>query len=595
MRTLKISLLLLVGILVSQRSIAATPDEITQQRLYQEQQTLQYERERILRQQQEPKPDVRLQNPVPSNQIQPVIVEDYPTNETPCFVINKIELVGELATKFNFAVKEVTSGKHNAVGKCLGVVGINNVLTHVQNRIIAKGFVTTRVLAAPQDLKTGTLQLTIIPGRVHAIRFSPEEGHYGARWNAFPMNVGDVLNLRDIEQALENFKRVPTVEADIQIEPATAANGGSAVRPGDSDLVIRYQQSKPFRINVSADDSGSNSTGKYQGGVTVSADNLFMLNDLAYINFNHDLGGGDSGKRGTHGYTAHYSIPWDYWLLSTTVSDNKYNQSVAGATQTYIYSGTSQNAELELNRLIYRDATIKAGVSAGLFIKSSQNFIDDTEIEVQRRRTAGWQVGANYSQYFGQASLELQAEYKHGTGAFNALPAPEQNFGEGTSRFRLFTTNINLNVPFSVNAPWGAQALQYSGTVRGQWNDTPLTPQDRFSIGNRYTVRGFDGQLTLAADRGWLIRNDLSAPIAHSGQAIYIGADYGEVGGQSSENLIGKYLAGAVVGLRGSCQASGFKLLNGFSYDIFLAKPINKPKGFQTHDVAAGFNLNYSY
>jgi hemolysin activation/secretion protein len=592
MRTLKVSLLLLVGMLASQRAFAATPDELAQQRLYQEQQALQYERERNLRQQQEIKPEVRLHNQAPNTQIQPAVVEDYPTNETPCFIINKIELVGELAAQFNSALKDVTSGQHNAVSQCLGVIGINNALTHVQNHIVSQGFVTTRVLAAPQDIKTSTLQLTVIPGRVHAIRFSPAKGHYGARWNALPMNVGDVLNLRDIEQALENFKRVPTVEADIQIEPAQnqalgADNQATAVKPGDSDLVIRYQQSKPFRISVSADDSGSNSTGQYQAGITVSADNLFMLNDLAYVNFNHDLGGGDSGKRGTHGTIAHYSIPWDYWLLSATASDNKYNQSVAGATQTYIYSGTSQNAELELNRLIYRDATIKAGVSAGLFIKSSQNFIDDTEIEVQRRRTAGWQFGVNYSQYFGQASLDLQAEYKHGTGAFNALPAPEQAFGEGTSRFRLLTTNINLNVPLSVNAPWGTPALHYSATVRGQWNDSPLTPQDRFSIGNRYTVRGFDGQLTLAADRGWLIRSDLSAPIAHSGQVIYIGADYGEVGGQSSENLIGKYLAGVVAGLRG-----GYKSLQ---YDVFVGEPVNKPKGYQTHATTAGFSLNWTY
>jgi hemolysin activation/secretion protein len=123
--------------------------------------------------------------------------------------------------------------------------------------------------------------------------------------------------------------------------------------------------------------------------------------------------------------------------------------------------------------------------------------------------------------------------------------------------------------------------------VRGQWNDSPLTPQDRFSIGNRYTVRGFDGQLTLAADRGWLIRSDLSAPIAHSGQVIYIGADYGEVGGQSSENLIGKYLAGVVAGLRG-----GYKSLQ---YDVFVGEPVNKPKGYQTHATTAGFSLNWTY
>jgi hemolysin activation/secretion protein len=46
----------------------------------------------------------------------------------------------------------------------------------VQNAIIERGYVTTRILAAPQDLKTGVLMLTVVPGRVNAIRFADGEG-----------------------------------------------------------------------------------------------------------------------------------------------------------------------------------------------------------------------------------------------------------------------------------------------------------------------------------------------------------------------------------------------------------------------------------
>lgn len=105
----------------------------------------------------------------------------------------------------------------------------------------------------------------------------------------------DLLNLRDIEQALENFKRVPTAEADIEIVPAEAV--------GESDLVIKWKQAFPLRLTLSANDGGSRTTGKYQGSVTVSADNPLGLNDLFYASFNHDLGGGDAGDRGTRGDT----------------------------------------------------------------------------------------------------------------------------------------------------------------------------------------------------------------------------------------------------------------------------------------------------
>jgi len=582
-------------------SLAGNAADINQIDTTAQEQIRQQERLNQLRQQQEIKPDARGAGEQLKNTA-PIAADIIPDNETPCFTITKIELVGDTANQFQFALNEVLhSSKSSAfkpiLGRCLGAIGINAIMTRVQNAIIAKGYVTTRVLAAPQDLKNGVLQLTLVPGRVNAIRFTPDSSKRANAWNAVPMSKGDILNLRDIEQALENFKRVPTAEADIQIEPASLdpALKQASAEPGLSDVVIRYQQRQvPFRVSFNLDDSGSNSTGKYQGGVTLSGDNLLTLNDLFYVNYNHDLGGGDSGNRGNDGYSAHYSLPWDYWLLSTTTSSNDFHQSVAGATQTYVYSGSSQNAEVKLSRLIYRNSINKSIVSVKGFLRKSSNFIDDTEVQNQRRRTAGWELGFNQSWYLGKAVLDYNLAYKRGTGAEDSLAAPEQNFGEGTSRMKVLMGDLNLTVPFGMQMPWGQQALQYSANLRGQTNYTPLTPQDRFSIGNRFTVRGFDGQQTLLADNGWLIRNELVAPIASSGQALYWGLDYGEVGGQSSELLVGKRLAGTAIGLRGSAQATGLKALSGLSYDVFLGKPINKPKGFETHEATAGFNLNWS-
>lgn len=585
-------------------SFTATAADINQIDTNTQEQIRQQERLRQLRQQQELKPDARDAGEQ-LKQTTPVATDVIPDNEMPCFMITNIALVGDSADKFQFALNEVLNSKPTSqadiqtkpiLGRCLGVVGINAVMARVQNAIIAKGFVTTRVLAAPQDLKTGVLQLTIVSGRVNAVRFTSDSSKRASAWNAVPINKGDMLNLRDIEQALENFKRPPTAEADIQIEPSTAASeNANRAQPGLSDVVIRYQQRFPLRVSFNLDDSGSDSTGKYQGGATLSGDNLLTLSDLFYVNYNHDLGGGDDGKRGNDGYSAHYSIPWDYWLASFTTSSNDFYQSVAGINQNFIFSGTSQNAEFKLNRLVYRNSINKTNVSVKGFLRKSNNFIDDTEIEVQRRRTAGWELGLNQTWYVGKAVLDYNLAYRRGTGAEGSLKAPEEPFDEGTSRMQLLLGDLNLTVPFEITAPWSKdgrrQSMQYSANLRGQANYTPLTPQDRFSIGNRYTVRGFDGQQTLVADHGWLIRNELMLPLGASGQSLYWGVDYGEVGGQSSDLLIGKYLAGTVVGLRGG-SANRFGSLN---YDVFLGKPINKPKGFDTHESTAGFNVNYSY
>ena len=269
--------------------------------------------------------------------------------------------------------------------------------------------------------------------------------------------------------------------------------------------------------------------------------------------------------------------------MSATASANDYHQSVAGASQTYLYSGESSNYEAKLSRLVFRDAANKATLSLRGYLTQSKNFIDDTEVEVQRRRMAGWEASIAHRAFIGKATLDLNLAYRHGIGAFGALHAPEEVFNEGTARPTLITTDNTLSVPFAI----AGQALRYDLNWRAQWNRTPLVPQDRFSIGGRYTVRGFDGESILMAERGWLIRNDLSFALGESEQEFYVGLDHGEVAGASAELLIGRSLTGAIVGLRGSYRA--------LSYDVFFGGPLDKPEYFRTSHRTAGFNLTVSF
>jgi hemolysin activation/secretion protein len=541
----------------------------------------QQERERILREQQERTPDVRL--PPAAT---PQSMARLPDGESPCVQIERITLAGDASGQFQWALAHA----HNLVdgtpdparGRCLGTQGISQVMRRIQNALITRGFTLAQVLAGPQQhLTEGTLELTLFPGRIRRIEFTPDTDMRATKWNALPARPGDLLNLRDIEQGLENFKRVPTADADIEFR---AAEGPDAA-PGQTDVIIKWQQNFPFRLTLSADDSGTRATGRYQGSVTFSYDHALTLNDLFYVSLNHDLGGGGAGtgSYGTRGHTVHYSVPLGYWLLGLTTSSNRYYQSVAGLNQTYLYQGASENSEVSLARVVHRDATRKTTLSLRGWTRRSSNYIDDTEIEVQRRRMAGWGLGIAHREFMGAATLDASLDYRHGTGAWQSLPAPEETFGEGTARPGILTASAQITVPFKL----AAQNLRYTGVWRAQWNGTPVIAQDRFSIGGRYTVRGFDGEMQLLAERGWLIRNDLGLALGDSGQEFYLGTDYGEVAGPGSGYLLGKHLSGAVLGLRGGAQ--------GFFYDVFVGRPISKPDGFRTHQGVAGFTLNWSF
>lgn len=216
------------------------------------------------------------------------------------------------------------------------------------------------------------------------------------------------------------------------------------------------------------------------------------------------------------------------------------------------------------------------------WLRHSNNYIDDTEIEVQRRRTGGWELGLTHREYLGASTLDAAVAYRRGTGAFRSMAAPEEDFGEGTSRMKLITADAQLAMPFQL----ANQSLRYTANWRAQWNRTPLVPQDRFALGGRYTVRGFDGELTLMGERGWLWRNDLGLALG-AGQEVYVAADVGRVDGPSTRWQPGHALAGTAIGLRGG--------LYGGYWDMFLGTPLHKPRGFKTDAVTAGLNVGWSY
>ncbi|HGM5240895.1 ShlB/FhaC/HecB family hemolysin secretion/activation protein, partial [Serratia marcescens] len=145
----------------------------------------QQERERALQQQNAPQADARFSRP-------DVVLPDYPTDERPCFIINQLTLVGESADRFQWALDAAADAK----GRCLGSQGIVLIINKVQNVILAKGYVTTRVMAQEQDLTTGVLTLTLQPGRVGETRFEEPVSWRGRLWNAIPASRGDILNLR---------------------------------------------------------------------------------------------------------------------------------------------------------------------------------------------------------------------------------------------------------------------------------------------------------------------------------------------------------------------------------------------------------------
>lgn len=175
--------------------------------------------------------------------------------ESPCFAISRLEWKN--AEAFAWLVRAV-----QVQDVCIGSEGITRLRDHLRYLLIERGYVTTQVLIGQQDLRAGKLEIELLPGRIGSIAETGDAP--GRRQMAMPMAEGDVLNLRDLDQTLENIRTVAgDASVRMVLEPGKEF--------GQTDLAIHHApEVRRWRAIVTADNSGIDATGKNQlGGVLV--------------------------------------------------------------------------------------------------------------------------------------------------------------------------------------------------------------------------------------------------------------------------------------------------------------------------------------
>lgn len=502
--------------------------------------------------------------------------------ETPCFKISKIQLDvpsgypaavraagAESGGNFRFARNYLA--RYN--GQCIGDRGIGLIVERLSALIADKGYSTTRVGIPEQDIGGGTLKLMLAPGLIGRIYFAGDDN--GMSWkSAFPTRSGDLLDLRELEQGLEQMKRVPSQDVEMNILPGKTR--------GESDVEIVRKRGRAWRLSTTLDDSGALSTGKLQAGLYLALDNPLGLNDLFSIGINSDA----DGKRthGTRGSNAYYSVPWGNLTFTVLGRTSYYVQHIAGTNQSFNSSGISDTLEFKGEWRFHRDQRSKSDIQLRTGSRRSRAYINDTEIAVQHTNTAFAEVALLHKRNIGRAQLDLSVAYRQGTPWFGGKRDPS-NLVAGSARYQynLETLDATLIAPFTL----GGKTLRYSGILHAQNSNSVLYASEWITLGNRWTVRGFDGESALGSEKGFYLRNELGIPISGSGQSAYLGLDLGKVFGSNVTNLVGDKLAGAVFGLRGG--------LDGMSYDMFAGWSLYKPKDMRTAHLAAGISLSYLF
>ena len=489
------------------------------------------------------------------------------------FFIHHIQLDG-VPKEFAFLHKLARKNEQRTVT----VADITNIRNSLQRKLLDRGFVTSQVYIPEQNVNTGTLQFMVMPGRVEDIRYSDSSAH-GPWRTAFPVRPGDILNIRDVEQGLEQMKRVSSQSVTMKLLPGTSV--------GTSIIELSIKQDKPVHGSISFDNSGLESTGVYQGSFTSSFDQVFRANDTFTMSLSGDLSGSGSIK-GTRAASLNYVIPHGKDTFSLSFSKSKYHQTIQSNPYDFTYSGKSTTMKAKWSHVWSRTQREKRAFDISISTRHNHRFINDMELPVQALRTTSMELGISNRTYIGNATLYSRLGLQWGIGAFGAQPEHKASVAVGgpTSRYHMWLVDVDYRKPFVM----GHRPASFTSSFHGQWvqGGKRVYSVDTINIGNRYSVYGFDGEYTLMGDSGWYIRNEVSSVIPRLNTEVYFGLDVGAVYGKSTESLVGKSIAGTALGIRGN-YASGLMV------DAFISTPLYKPAGYHTKKFYVGFTVGYRF
>lgn len=458
----------------------------------------------------------------------------------PCSQVNAIRLEG--AERLTREEQEQLTAPY--VGRCVGLQEIGELMRAITNRYIELGLVTTRVYIPQQDLGTGTLRLLVLEGKVGELRLQDPDSRVSLA-TAFPGVRGRVLNIRDIEQGLDQINRLRSNSASMELQPSA--------QPGVTDIVIANQQGMWLSGNITVDDYGSPATGDVRATASFAADNVLGLNDAWFVSLSRNTDA-HPGSRLSESSLVSFNLPYGYWNFFASAANSRYNTIVSSLTQQFLSTGETDTYSVGVQRVLARGQTSKLTLNVGLTHKDSRNYIEGSLLTTSSPKLTDVQVGLTSVFFAGGGFWTVDGGVSRGVNWFGVEPLPGAGTGTvPTPEYLRLQAAASFSRPFRIADVEG----NWSTSVQGQTSRDYLYGSEQISIGGLYTVRGFDGT-SIAGDRGLYWRNEFSTllPASDDPRAArifgrlqpYIGLDVGHVFGR--EGQPGGTLAGAVLGVR---------------------------------------------
>lgn len=495
----------------------------------------------------------------------PALPDSQSIEDTQCIDVTDIRFSGN--TQYDDQTLTEISGFQPG---CMGLNTINDYLRNVSNHYIEAGYVTSRAFMTPQDLSSGVLLMVIVEGKVEKVLFNGKKADFLVM--ALPGISGALLNLRDIEQGLDQVNRLSRYNAQIKLLPST--------QQGYSIVDIQTMEPRLVSVGAGFNNGGQKSTGEEQLSVSLTGENFFKI--LEQWSFRATQSSAMINSKDSESLYLGVDIPVGYWNLGYRTSYSHYFTTFNSQGFSFDSSGKTNSHDMELKWLFYRDDVSKSALKTTISHRREKNYILGSLLEAGSRNLSSASLAWNHSTRLGGGFMSVSPKVSLGTDWFGGEKTQSQDSSLPTAQFVKGSLTGSYTYPIT-------PALSLSSTLFGQWSNDTLYGSERLSIGGEYSVRGFKGT-SISGDEGYYWRNDLNYRL---GQWPYIGLvstqlalDTGTIVEDSKDAFERGSLLGSSVSLKTQAQYASSSLTFGF--------PIEAPSRLHVDDYVVYYRVDIS-
>jgi len=478
----------------------------------------------------------------------------------PCIVINVLNLRGmERLPKIK--PKQIKAWRGIIEGQCMTQPELLTYADYINTELIQAGYLTSYLSYPAQALFLGSLQAEVITGTISNI-------YYQGVTNILPFDIGDVLNLRHIEQGLYNLQNAALVPYRIELAPDT-------LNPQATEVIIvggnRREQRGILSIEYRPFDE--------QPKAVISHDAIFanslQINDLLYLNVNHSLGSLKRNK--LQAIALGYSAPYRYWLFSV-YSHYQNNQTKIAINGIALDMLQRQRALLlTAQYILNRTENSVTSFSVNSKIQTLDTFLAGQRLMTQRRLASYLSGEFVYQQFFSQGQTAVSLKYKRGNSRFGANATQIT----GLERPQIYQ--------LSFSSSWGSSPVYYQNSLDIQLSRSKLDGLlEREAFTGRHGVQGFlstDG--IEMGDNSLKLHNEVSWDMPWKLIQLYSSIGMGVTGNDRATFWRKNALLGCKVGVRGTAGA--------INYHAFFEVPVWQDNQVVANNLHSGFQASIRY